>query len=144
MLSVPAAAFESLQECYAQLAAALQQYQRHCIARGHCCNFAATGHRLYVTDLEAAFMAESGVEPNSELAARGICPFLKGQLCGVRDHRAIGCRIYFCDTTYEEERNALYEKCLTRVREIEAAHGIAHNYRNVTSIEFSEFKRVTA
>jgi Fe-S-cluster containining protein len=144
MTSVPAAALAALQECYAQLAVALQPFQRHCAARGNCCNFAATGHRLYVTDLEAARMAAAGVEPERGQAERGLCPFLRGQLCGVREHRAIGCRIYFCDTTYEEERNALYETFLARVREIEATHSIPHRYRNVTAIDFSEFERVTS
>jgi Fe-S-cluster containining protein len=62
----------------------------------------------------------------------GTCPFLRGKLCGIRDHRALGCRIYYCDRTYEEDRNAVYESHLKEVRAIEARYGIEHSYRPVT------------
>lgn len=144
MIAVPSEALLELRDCYAQLAVEMNVFQRHCDARGFCCNFKEAGHRLYVTPLEAAMMSSSGVEPNGEQAEGGTCPYLKGSLCGVREHRALGCRIYFCDTTYEEQRNALYEKFLARVREIEARHGIAPGYTNVTTVDFKEFTQVPA
>ena len=134
--AIPAAAFVELRDVYARLAAELEPYRRHCDARGICCNFAAHGHRLYVTTLEAAEMANACASPDAAQAQAGSCPFLRGKLCGVREHRAIGCRIYFCDSTYEEARNALYEKCLREVRAIEARHGIEHTYRQVTEVPF--------
>ncbi|HYF51294.1 MAG TPA: hypothetical protein VEJ63_17905, partial [Planctomycetota bacterium] len=61
-------------------------------------------------------------------------------LCGVREHGALGCRIYYCDRTYEENRNEVYERFLKRVREIETRFGIEHSYRPVTEIDFSAIK----
>ena len=131
--AIPATAFAELRELYARLSAELEPFRRHCDARGVCCNFAAHGHRLYVTSLEAAEMANAGVPAD---AALGSCPFLKGKLCGVREHRALGCRMYFCDTTYDEQRNALYEKFLREIRAIEARHGVEPMYTQVTEVEF--------
>jgi len=48
----------------------------------------------------------------------------------------LGCRLYFCDRTYEEERNALHEKYLKAVREIETRHSIDYLYAPVTQIAF--------
>ena len=138
MLPIAEGAFAELRALYAQLGVELEPFRRHCDMRGICCNFREHGHRLFVTGLEAAEMARSGERPDAALAQAGVCPFLRGKLCGVREHRALGCRIYFCDTTYEEERNALYEKFLRHVREIEARHGMEHSYTDVTEFFTAE------
>ncbi|MEI6231732.1 MAG: hypothetical protein WCT04_01665 [Planctomycetota bacterium] len=136
MLTIPEAARLELRALYAQLASELEPFRRHCDARGLCCNFTATDHMLYVTDLEASEMAACDERPDMALSAEGKCPYLRGKLCGARDHRAIGCRIYFCDRTYEEDRNALYEKYLTATRDIEARHDIEHRYSPIVKVEF--------
>jgi hypothetical protein len=138
--TVPEAALVELREIYARLATALEPYRRHCDMRGVCCDFAKCGHMLYVTGLEAAEMIKSGVAPDPALAEDGKCPFLRGNQCGIRDHRAIGCRIYYCDKTYNDERNALCEKYLREAREIEARYGIEHSYMAITNIVFAEAK----
>jgi Fe-S-cluster containining protein len=135
-LAVPESALQELRGVYARLAAELEPLRRNCDARGICCNFTAHGHRLYVTGLEAAEMSRSNEKADVAQAQSGSCPFLRGKLCGIREQRAIGCRIYFCDPTYEAQRNELYEKFLREVRAIEARHGIEHTYRQVTEVEF--------
>ena len=137
MAAIPESARIELRALYAQLAAELEPLRRYCDARGLCCNFTAADHMLYVTALEAAEMAACPEQPDMALSADGKCPYLRGNLCGCREHRAIGCRIYFCDRTFEEQRNALYEKCLTAAREIETRHGIEHSYTPVTKVDFS-------
>ena len=136
--AIPESAFTELREIYAQLGGELEPYRRHCDARGICCNFKAHGHRLYVTGLEAAEMARAGVKADRALSHAGSCPFLRGALCGIRENRALGCRIYYCDPTYEEQRNATYEKFLGLVRDVEARHGIAHTYADITGIPFNQ------
>lgn len=136
--AIPESAYSELREVYARLATELEPYRRHCDARGICCNFKAHGHRLYVTGLEAAEMARGGVKADRALPEAGSCPFLRDGLCGIRENRAIGCRIYYCDSTYSDERNATYEKFLKLVREIEARHGLAHSYADVTTISFAQ------
>src|SRR4051794_15357663 len=115
--AVPDAALAELRDLYARMAGELEPVRRHCATRGLCCNFSATGHMLYVTGLEAAEMSRSNLQPDQTQADAGSCPFLRGKLCGIREQRAIGCRIFYCDTTFEEERNAVYEKFLRQARE---------------------------
>ena len=59
-----------------KLAAELEPFRRHCTSRGTCCRFAESGHMLYVTGLEAAGMAASGVTPSLKQSAAGTCPYL--------------------------------------------------------------------
>jgi Fe-S-cluster containining protein len=129
---IPEKAFTELRAVYERLAVALEPFRRHCASRGICCRFSSSGHMLYVTGLEAAEMERSGERIDPALIKDGTCPFLRGKLCGIRDHRALGCRIYYCDRTYEEDRNAVYESHLKEVRAIEARYGIEHSYRPVT------------
>ena len=140
MSNVPPEAFAELQAVYADLEAELEPLRRQCATRGLCCDFAALGHMLYVTTLEAAYMARAGVVPHEAQMGEGKCPFLRGNLCGLRTHRALGCRVYYCDRTYEEERNALCEKMLKRVRDIETRFGLEHSYQAVTRTNFREFE----
>jgi hypothetical protein len=136
MSAIPEQAFTELRALYAKLAAELEPFRRHCDARGLCCNFAKTGHMLFLTNLEAAEMARCGEKPDRTLSAAGTCPYLRGKLCGAREHRALGCRLYFCDPTYEEQRNEIYERFLKLVRATEARFGVAHAYQPVTKIDF--------
>ena len=131
-----AEASSALREIYARLDRELEPFRRFCDSRGNCCHFNASGHMLYVTGLEAAEMARSGKPADRSLALAGTCPYLSGTMCGIREHRALGCRIYYCDRTYEEQRNALYERFLKEIREIESKFELEHSYGPVTQVDF--------
>jgi hypothetical protein len=139
MEPIPEAAFAELKDLYRRLATELEPLRRHCDSRGICCQFSKCGHMLYLTDLEAAEMARSNVLPDDAQSEAGTCPYLRGHLCGIRDNRAIGCRLYYCDRTYDDDRNALCEKYLKEARAIEAKYNVDHRYRPVTQIDFKEF-----
>jgi Fe-S-cluster containining protein len=132
-------AFVELQAVYERLNAELEPFRRKCDSRGVCCDFAVIGHMLYVTGLEAAGMLQSGVAPSAAQAEEGRCPFLNGKLCGIRDHRALGCRMFYCDKTFEEDRNAVYERYLKQIRDIEVRFGIETSYTPVTNVNFQEY-----
>ncbi len=132
MESIPEDALHELRELYGQLEAEMAPLRRPCLSSGQCCHFTDFDHRLYVTRLEAAEMVRSGEELDLKQAGQGTCPFLRGRLCGIREHRALGCRVFFCDQTLEEERNEIYEKYLDAIRQIEVRHGIAHEYVQIT------------
>ncbi len=136
MSAIPDGALSALHAVYRQLDVEIEPLRRFCDSRGLCCHFASSGHMLFVTGLEAAGMAGSAEAPDAAQAAAGSCPFLRGKLCGIRGQRALGCRIYFCDKTHEEERNALYERFLKEVRDIEARFGLEHSYQPVTAVEW--------
>ena len=138
MAKIAEQAFVELEAVYERLTTELEPLRRKCEMRGICCDFAVVGHMLYVTGLEAEFMSRAGVTVDAAQAEQGRCPFLQGKVCGIRDNRAIGCRLYYCDKTFEDERNALYERYLKQVREIEVRFGIEHSYRPITQVVFQE------
>ncbi len=108
-----------------------------CWASGRCCNFAKSGHLLYVTGLEAAYTISrlgacrsEGLSIPQVQAARdaGGCPFQVGNLCGVHPIRPLGCRVYFCDRSAQAWQQELYELELGRVREIHDVHDVSYRY----------------
>ena len=98
-----------------------------CLASGACCRFEAYGHRMYVSGLEAAFVAGRIDAARARRAAnplrilevaearrRGDCPYLVAGRCGEHEERPIGCRIFYCDRGSDgrgaEWQSALYEE----------------------------------
>ena len=61
-------------------------------------------------------------------AARGDCPYLRGNLCGAHGVKPLGCRVYFCDATAEEWQHALTERMLGEIRGLHVEFGIAYVY----------------
>jgi len=134
MPTIPEQAHAELQALYQRLDEALRPFRRVCEASGRCCHFSGGGPMLFVTGLEAAEMRRSGVSLDFAQLAAGACPFLRGKACGIRAHRALGCRLYYCDRTHEEERHALYERFLREIRALETRHGIEPRYAPVTQL----------
>lgn len=104
-----------------------------CWASGRCCNFRQAGHRLYVTGLEAAFTVSRLATPlrGQDLdgaLARGDCPFLTGNLCGVHTIKPMGCRVYFCDASAQVWQTDLSERAMEMIRAIHDRHGIEYRY----------------
>ena len=83
---------------------------------------------LYVTGLEAAGMLRSGERVDTEQIKQGTCPFLRDKLCGIRDHRALGCRIYYCDPSYQETGNRITEQYLQELKCLADERGLAWSY----------------
>lgn len=105
-----------------------------CWASGRCCHFERTGHRLFVTGLEAAHTAlaaaPGALTPLTidEALARGGCPLQAGNLCTAHAIRPLGCRVYFCDRSASTWQRDLSERWLARVRTIHDAHAIPYLY----------------
>lgn len=104
-----------------------------CWASGRCCNFEKTGHRLYVSGLEAAYaVSRLGAAVSAEEVAsslvRGDCPFLRENLCGIHAIKPLGCRVYFCDRGAEAWQGDLSERCLRLIREIHDRHAVPYRY----------------
>jgi len=142
----------ALEGVYADAAAAIASRGPACWASGRCCNFEKTGHRLYVTGLEAAYCLaklptvsagpaltpslRSGLSVTPRLSLnvlgeakrRGGCPFQVANLCGVHAIKPLGCRVYFCDRSAQEWQRELSERLLARVRAIHDEHGVAYRY----------------
>jgi Fe-S-cluster containining protein len=127
------AAFEELEQLYAEVERVVANSRAVCLARGVCCRFEEAGHELYATALEAEYaLARHPERPAPE--APGRCPYHRSSLerpggtCTAREGRPLGCRTYFCDPGPGAALEVEHEAFLRRVREIEARHGLPAAY----------------
>ena len=119
--------FRELEEIYADLDRELAVLRPLCRSSGRCCRFKAFGHQLWTTGVELEYLIEHEGLPKAA-GEEGTCPYLKDGLCSVRDHRMLGCRIYFCDAGYASSMGPLYEKYHARIKELHRRHGADYRY----------------
>lgn len=122
-----------LEAVYSLAADQITQRGPACWASGRCCNFVRTGHRLYVTGLEAAYVVRAlGGRPDETALdaaeSRGDCPYLASNLCGIHAIKPLGCRVYFCDRSAEEWQQILSERCLSLIRVLHEKYGVEYRY----------------
>src|SRR5215831_16373130 len=86
-----------------------------CVASGRCCRFKEYGHVLFLSNLEADVLL-AGAPPYQQPVSVDFCPFQKENLCTAREPRPLGCRIFFCDPSYQETANRLTEEFLHRLK----------------------------
>ena len=98
-----------------------------CVASGRCCRFKEYGHTLFLSNLEADVLLESA-PPYQLPVTPDFCPFQQERLCTARESRPLGCRIYFCDPTYQETGRNLSEKYLHKLKELAREHGAQWQY----------------
>jgi Fe-S-cluster containining protein len=120
--------WRELEEIYADLDRELALLRPLCQTSGRCCKFKAFGHQLWTTRLELDYLIEQEGLPAAGPGEEGVCPYLKNGLCSVRDHRMLGCRIYFCDAGYKDAMNPLYEKYHARIKDLHRRHGEEYRY----------------
>jgi Fe-S-cluster containining protein len=137
----------ALEAIYTDIAREIVERGPACWASGRCCNFAKTGHLLFVTGLEAAYTLArvrgrgGGLDdgaaridvalslPQIHAArARGDCPFLVDNACGVHGIKPLGCRVYFCDRSAQAWQQELSERGLDRIKRLHDTHGLVYQY----------------
>jgi Fe-S-cluster containining protein len=126
--------WRELEEIYGDLERELSTLRPLCRQSGRCCKFKEFGHQLWTTPLELDYLVEhEGLPVRSGAEPDGVCPYLKDGLCGVRDHRMLGCRVYFCDAGYAGAMGPLYEKYHARIKALHRRHGVPYEYREFQS-----------
>jgi len=98
-----------------------------CVASGRCCRFKAYGHVLFLSSLEADALL-AAAPPYEQPVSADFCPFQKNNLCTAREPRPLGCRVYYCDPSYQDTGNRITEEYLLRLKELAARHGVAWRY----------------
>src|SRR5262249_6636340 len=98
-----------------------------CVASGRCCRFKEWGHVLFLSNLEAEVLLDSA-PPYESPVSPDFCPFQKDKLCTAREPRPLGCRVYYCDPSYQETGNVITEKYLARLKELAAELGVEWRY----------------
>ncbi len=116
----------ALRGLYDRIAVEVQRQGPQCWASGRCCHFETFGHRLYVTGLEIAWVLQKVTPPSivAQLEPKfDGCPFQQGHVCGIHQHRPLGCRLFFCQRGSEPWQHQLYE---TMLRELRSLHDEQH------------------
>ena len=92
-----------------------------CVASGKCCRFKEYGHTLFLTSVEAEVLLSAAPAFDGPVSA-DFCPFQKDNLCTAREPRPLGCRVYYCDPSYQGTGNRITEKYLRRLKDLSAEH----------------------
>jgi hypothetical protein len=98
-----------------------------CVASGRCCRFKEYGHVLFLSNLEAAVLL-AGAPAYDRPVSADFCPFQKDNLCTAREPRPLGCRVYYCDPSYEETGNRITEETLQQLKALANEHGVEWCY----------------
>ena len=98
-----------------------------CVASGRCCRFKEYGHVLFLSNLEAEVLLASAPGYQQPVTP-DFCPFQKDNLCTAREPRPLGCRVYYCDPSYQETGNRITEKYLQRLKDLAQATGVPWLY----------------
>jgi hypothetical protein len=110
---------EPLRLLYAELDAEVARLGPVCRLSGRCCRFAAYGHTLFVSAPEVALLLADAPAPSGPLDEGATCPWqdARGQ-CTARDARPLGCRVYYCDASYQDHAPALSEAFIARLKRL--------------------------
>jgi hypothetical protein len=98
-----------------------------CIASGRCCRFKEYGHTLFLSNLEAEVLLAQA-PPYVQPVSQDFCPFQKENLCTAREPRPLGCRVYFCDPTYQERAGQISEEYLRRLKGLAESNDLPWRY----------------
>jgi hypothetical protein len=112
---------------YAAADAAVADAGPKCDASGRCCRFKEYGHTLFISNLEAEVLLDAA-PPYPKPVSGDFCPFQVDNLCTARDPRPLGCRVYFCDSTYQATGTAISETYLRQLKELADEFGIGWRY----------------
>jgi Fe-S-cluster containining protein len=112
---------------YAEADAEIKSAGPVCEGSGRCCRFKEYGHTLFISQLEADVLLEAAPAYEKPVSA-DFCPFQKQNLCTAREPRPLGCRVYFCDPSYQETGNRITETYLRKLKLLADEFGLDWRY----------------
>lgn len=114
---------------YAELDAEVAQLGPVCQLSGRCCRFKEYGHTLFISAAEAALLLAGAPTPTRPLDRGVTCPWQDANgHCLARGCRPMGCRVYYCDPSYERYAYDLSERYIARLKAISDKHKIPWSY----------------
>lgn len=67
--------------------------------------------------------------PGGSVQSGETCPYQVQGLCTARAERPLGCRVYFCDPTFQERGRSMSERYIVRLKQLHDRLGLAWEYR---------------
>lgn len=118
-----------LSALYRELDAAVARMAPVCQLSGRCCRFKNYGHTLFLSTPEALLLVADAPQPPGQLDKGESCPWQDSRgHCTARDARPLGCRVFFCDPSFEKVAPELTETFLARLKELASRHDWPWNY----------------
>ncbi len=106
-----------------------------CQLSGRCCRFKEHGHTLFVSAPEAQLLLAGAPRPQRAVDGGETCPWQDARgHCTARDCRPLGCRVYYCDPSYEGLAYDLSERYIARLKELTDTHGLPWNYAPLQAV----------
>ena len=101
-----------------------------CELSGRCCRFLEYGHTLFASSLEIDLLLAEAGPVSRPLDDGATCPWQdqRGR-CTARDARPMGCRVYFCDPSFQEHLSPISEAYLTRLKHLADRLSLPWQYR---------------
>ena len=120
---------DELRALYRELDAAVAMTGPACQLSGRCCRFKDYGHTLFLSAPEALLLVADAPQPPGQLDNGQSCPWqdVRGR-CSARDARPLGCRVFFCDPSFETHAPELSETFLARLKQLARSHDWPWNY----------------
>lgn len=119
---------DAMRDFYTKLDHRIAAQPATCWNKGECCRFGEFGHRLYVTTLEAAYYIASSEPLTAEQSKEDRCPHAFAGKCHARQHRPMGCRIFFCDPAAQHWQAPLTEAALDELRKLHEEFDVPYVY----------------
>lgn len=121
-----------LARLYAELDAEIARLAPVCEISGRCCRFAEFDHALYLSTVEFAVLVADA--PQGEEGVDGIerCPWQDDRgRCRAREARPLGCRVYFCDPSYQSAMFDISESYIQKLKNLITEGGEAWRYASL-------------
>ena len=112
---------EAVLEVYADVDRAVAAAGPRCDSSGRCCRFEEYGHTLFISQFEAELLLETA-PPYEQPVSWAGCPFQVQNVCTARDERPLGCRIYFCDPSYQDTGQRITEEAIAWLKRLADEH----------------------
>jgi Fe-S-cluster containining protein len=120
---------EDLQRVYAELDAEVASLSPACQLSGRCCRFEEYGHTLFVSSPEFALLLADAPSPSRPLDDGATCPWQdESGRCSAREARPMGCRVYFCDPSYQPAAPEIAERGIARLKQLVDELGLPWDY----------------
>jgi len=120
---------DELSALYRELDEAVAMMAPVCQLSGRCCRFKDYGHTLFLSAPEAQLLVADAPQPPGPLDNGESCPWQDARgRCTARDARPLGCRVFFCDPSFENFAPELSETFLARLKELASRHDWLWDY----------------
>lgn len=119
---------QALMDFLAAVDAAIAAHAPRCDVSGRCCRFEEFGHTLFLSEFESELLLELPIAADWAFTEAN-CPYQCNGLCTAREHRPMGCRVYFCDPQFVDQMGQISEAFISRLKRLHVDLGRSWSYR---------------